>query len=83
MWSVNPSRAENSALWSAAAHRSQGPADGPDLSRAVVAKTLSLDLGPLSLGMASDVLDDASADKLRAIEGVREVLAAADQRRTR
>ena len=36
----------------------------------VVAKTLSLDLGPLSLGMASDVLDDASADKLRAVPGV-------------
>lgn len=36
----------------------------------VVAKTLSLDLGPLSLGMASDVLDDASADKLKAIPGV-------------
>ena len=39
----------------------------------VVAKTLSLDLGPLSLGMASDVLDDATADKLRAIPGVRGV----------
>ncbi len=39
----------------------------------VVAKTLSLDLGPLSLGMASDVLDDTSADKLRAIAGVRGV----------
>ncbi|MBK7829884.1 FtsX-like permease family protein [Nannocystis sp.] len=39
----------------------------------VVAKTLSLDLGPLSLGMASDVLDDASADKLRTIPGVRGV----------
>jgi putative ABC transport system permease protein len=36
----------------------------------VVAKTMSLDLGPLSLGMASDVLDDAAADKLRAIPGV-------------
>ncbi|MBL8970479.1 MAG: hypothetical protein JNK56_07865 [Myxococcales bacterium] len=49
----------------------------------MLAKTLSLDLGPLSLGMASDVLDDAGADKLRALEGVRGVLAAADQRRTR
>ena len=39
----------------------------------VVAKTMSLDLGPLSLGMASDVLDDSSADKLRAIPGVRGV----------
>ncbi len=39
----------------------------------VIAKTMSLDLGPLSLGMASDVLDDSSADKLRAIPGVRGV----------
>lgn len=39
----------------------------------VVAKTMSLDLGPLSLGMASDVLDDATTDKLRAIPGVRGV----------
>ncbi len=39
----------------------------------VVAKTMSLDLGPLSLGMASDVLDDTSVEKLRAIPGVRGV----------
>ncbi len=36
----------------------------------VVAKTMSLDLGPLSLGMASDVLDDRSAEQLRTIAGV-------------
>ncbi len=36
----------------------------------VVAKTMSLDLGPLSLGMASDVLDDSNAARLRTIEGV-------------
>lgn len=36
----------------------------------VVAKTMTLDLGPVSLGMASDVLDDAAADKLRAVPGV-------------
>ena len=36
----------------------------------VIAKTMSLDLGPLSLGMASDVLDDANAERLRTIEGV-------------
>lgn len=39
----------------------------------VVAKTMSLDLGPLSLGMASDVLDDAAAERLRAIPGVQGV----------
>jgi putative ABC transport system permease protein len=36
----------------------------------VVAKTMTLDLGPLSLGMASDVLDDSAAEKLRGIPGV-------------
>jgi putative ABC transport system permease protein len=36
----------------------------------VVAKTMSLDLGPLSLGMGSDVLDDATAAQLRAIPAV-------------
>ena len=36
----------------------------------VIAKTMSLDLGPLSLGMASDVLDDANAERLRTVEGV-------------
>lgn len=36
----------------------------------VVAKTMTLDLGPLSLGMASDVLDDERADRLRAVPGV-------------
>ena len=36
----------------------------------VVAKTMSMNLGPLSLGMASDVLDDPTAEKLRAIPGV-------------
>jgi len=39
----------------------------------VVAKTMSLDLGPLSVGMASDVLDDAAAERLRAIPGVQGV----------
>lgn len=39
----------------------------------VVAKTMSLDLGPLSVGMASDVLDDEVAAKLRAIPGVQGV----------
>jgi ABC-type antimicrobial peptide transport system permease subunit len=39
----------------------------------VVAKTMSLDLGPLSVGMASDVLDDAVAERLRAIPSVQGV----------
>lgn len=39
----------------------------------VVAKTMTFDLGPVSLGMASDVLDDAAAEKLRAVPGVKGV----------
>jgi ABC-type antimicrobial peptide transport system permease subunit len=39
----------------------------------VVARTMSLDLGPISVGMASDVLDDAAAGRLRAVPGVRGV----------
>lgn len=39
----------------------------------VVAKSMTFDVGPLSLGMASDVLDDAAAEQLRKVEGVRGV----------
>lgn len=39
----------------------------------VIAKTMTLDVGPLSLGMASDVLDDAAAEQLRGVKGVRGV----------
>jgi putative ABC transport system permease protein len=36
----------------------------------VIAKTMSFDVGPLNLGLASDVLDDDAAEKLRAVPGV-------------
>lgn len=36
----------------------------------VIAKTMTFDIGPLSLGMASDVLDDAAAGQLRGVPGV-------------
>lgn len=36
----------------------------------VIAKTMTLDVGPVSLGMANDVLDDAAAEKLRGVPGV-------------
>ncbi len=39
----------------------------------VVARTVTLDLGPVSLGMASDVLDESAVDKLKAVPGVRGV----------
>ncbi|MBL9105517.1 MAG: ABC transporter permease [Myxococcales bacterium] len=36
----------------------------------VVAKTMTLDLGPVSMGLASDVLDDDKAEALRKVPGV-------------
>lgn len=39
----------------------------------VVAKTMTFDVGPVSLGLASDVLDDAAAQQLRGVAGVRAV----------
>lgn len=39
----------------------------------VVAKSMTLDVGPVSLGLASDVLDEAAAQQLRGVAGVRGV----------
>jgi putative ABC transport system permease protein len=39
----------------------------------VIAKSMSLDVGPVSLGLASDVLDEAAAQQLRGVAGVRGV----------
>jgi putative ABC transport system permease protein len=39
----------------------------------VVAKSMTLDVGPVSLGLASDVLDAAAAEQLRGVAGVRGV----------